>query len=405
MLRASLKRAVRVGLCAALAAGALPGAASAEIFVLRSGGRLEGRWLNRDQSPRETFVIQPLAGGQITLDERLVERVYEPTPEEIEYEKLRPTYPDTVEGHWALADWCLQNRLLEKRRSHLQRVIELSPDHEEARLALGYRRVQGHWLTRDEEMTARGMVLYKGRYRTPQEIQLWEQEQKAELAQREWHSKLKRWYGWLPTSKAKQALDQFAAVRDPFAIPALAELLEQEKRPQVKLLLINTLAQIDHRSALMPLVEASLEEPEDEVRLTCLDHLVDRPSPDVVKLYIHALQNKSNTKVNRAAVALAALKSPEAVAPLIDALVTTHKFKIVVGSPGQTSASFSANGAGGFSFGSKPPKIIEKALNNEQVLTALIALSEGRNFGYNREAWRQWHAMQKNSLSIDARRD
>ena len=392
------------GLVGAVLAIGLVGTAGAEIFVLRSGGRVEGVWLNPQQSPRETFEIQPTLGGKLTLDETLVEQVFQPTADEQLYQKLRPTHPDTVAGHWKLAEWCLEHRLVAPRQSHLQRVIELAPDHDEARLALGYRKVNGEWMTRDEEMAARGMVLYKGRYRTQQEIQIWEQEQKRNLAQREWHSKLRRWYDWLPSSKAKQAVENFRAIRDPFAAPALADMLREEQNPKVKILLIETLAQIDSPAALTPLVTASLNEPEVEVRLTCLDYLIDKQSPDALKLYFAALRHKSNARVNRAAVALQSLENNEAIGPLIDALVTTHKYKIVTGSAGQMSSSFSPGGGGGFSYGSKPPQIIERELRNAPVLTALIALS-GQNYGYHTDAWKQWHAQQKNSLEIDARRD
>ena len=34
---------------------------------------------------------------------------------EVVYERLRPTYADTVEGQLALAEWCKQNQLLAAR--------------------------------------------------------------------------------------------------------------------------------------------------------------------------------------------------------------------------------------------------------------------------------------------------
>lgn len=393
------------GFIAILLAGSITRAACAEVFVLHTGGRIEGRLLNPNQSPRETFVIRPTFGGEIALPHDQVAQVITSSPEEQKYAQLRPTYPDTADGHWQLAEWCLKNRLLDQRRVHLERTIELDPEHEAARSALGYRKVQGTWMTRDEEMAARGMILYKGRYRTQQEIALWEQEQKQNLAEREWQAKLKRWYDWLNTpSKFQQAVQNIRAIRDPFAVPALTKFLAEEKNPQRRILFIEALAHNESPSALVPLVKVSLSDPEEEVRLTCLDHLIAKKSPDALKLYIAALNDKSNTKVNRAASALRLLNDSEAVGPLIDALVTRHKYKIVTGSPGQMSSTFSGNGAGGFSFGSKPPQIIERNQRNEQVLSALLAIT-GQNFSYDIGAWKRWHAAQKNALDVDTRRD
>ena len=51
--------------------------------------------------------------------------------------------------------------------------------------------------------------------------------------------------------------------------------------------------------------------------------------------------------MNRAGVALARMKDPTATGPLIDALVTTHKFKLSAGDPGSMSATFNKNPSGG----------------------------------------------------------
>jgi hypothetical protein len=392
-------------LCAAVALLGCAGAAEAEIFVLQSGGQVTGKWLNREVESRETYVIQPELGGQLTLDENLVQRIIEPSPDQRLYEKLGPAVPDTVEGHWKMAEWCRERMLLDERHSHLRRVIELDPEHEEAHLALGYRRVRGRWMTQEEQNVARGLVLYRGQYRTRQEIQLIERAEKSYLAEREWHGKIKRWHGWLnDADKAFQAKKNFRGVRDPFAVGPLARLLNEEKRPAVKILLIETLAQIDSSGVVGPLVRTSLNDPVEEIRLTCLDHLTEMQSPLALKMYIAELGDKSNQTVNRAAEALRVLGNPEAIAPLIDALVTTHKYKIVVGKPGQMSSTFGSGGGGGFSFGGAPPRIIERRLPNPEVLGALVALS-GKNFQYDIAAWKQWHAHQKNSLRSDARRD
>jgi hypothetical protein len=109
--------------------------------------------------------------------------------------------------------------------------------------------------------------------------------------------------------------------------------------------------------------------------------------------------------VNRAAAGLAHMKDPIAIEPLIAALVTTHKYKIVKGNPNQTSASFGTGAPGGFSFGGGGEEIVTKNLPNKNVLDALILLSGGVNFDFDVEAWKYWFASQKKPATINTRRD
>ena len=55
-----------------------------------------------------------------------------------------------MEGQWKLAEWCHEHGLPDQRKTHLQRVIELDPDHVEARRLLGYSKIDGKWMTQEE---------------------------------------------------------------------------------------------------------------------------------------------------------------------------------------------------------------------------------------------------------------
>ena len=109
--------------------------ASAEVFVLAGGGRLVGELVNRNESPRQKYVIQTADGATVTLDAAQVRKILRQRPEEAEYERICPTYPDTAAAQWELAEWCRQHTLLPQREVHLRRVIELDPEHVEARRA------------------------------------------------------------------------------------------------------------------------------------------------------------------------------------------------------------------------------------------------------------------------------
>lgn len=402
-----------LALLAALAAMAAAAPdARAEVFVLRSGGRIEGELLNPDQSPRTTYAVRTAEGVQLTFDASLVEQKLYKRDAELEYDRIKPSFSDTIDGQWALAEWCLNHHLLSQRKTHLERIIQLDPDHAEARRGLGYSQVGGQWKTQKEIMVARGFEWHRGQWRLPQEIDLMERKDEVEKAEREWFAKVKMWRGWLGTNKEAQALKNFAAVNDPAAVRALAAALESEPAEAVRKLYIEVLARINTPDAVKALALRSLEDPVQEVRLTCLDYLKTEKRPDVVALYAARLKSKDNRMVRRAAVGLAFMKDPSSVGPLINALETTHTFRVSSGGGANTfSNTFGtgpggsgAPGGGGFSFGGGP-KTVKRLIRNQEVLDALSSIT-GVNYQFNVAAWKNWFAQQrKPQAAIDARRD
>ncbi|MEX0936544.1 MAG: HEAT repeat domain-containing protein [Pirellulales bacterium] len=393
-------------LCAGMASAARGD--DAYIFVLDNGSRLRGELVSAPANAALTYTLRTESGVQLTIDSRRVAQAIRVTPELERYQTLRHGLPDTVESHWKLAEWCADNGLDAQRRSHLERIVRLQPDHAEARRLLGYRDVDGQWLTRAEEMTARGMVLFEGSYRTAQEVEIIEQNRKIDAAQIDWFRKLRQWHDWIGDSRrdrANEAVQQIAAIRDPAAAKALAQLLDEESRRPVKLLLIRALAQTQSALAVNTLVDLSITDNDEEVRLTCLDQLKSLDRPTIQERYVRALKNNNNAVVNRAAVGLRRLGNQDAVIPLIDALVTTHRTKIASGNPGQMSTSFSPGGGGTFGFGGNKPRNVKQEISNREVLSALVELADGQTFGYDQRAWTYWYTTQTQAQAVDFRRD
>ena len=105
-----------------------------------------------------------------------------------------------------------------QRRIELERIIQLDPDNATARQALGYRRVNDSWLTRDEAMARRGLKRYAGQYRTAQDIALREEARKQRAAEGEWFKKIKRWRNWLADDRPARfelAEQNLRAIDDP----------------------------------------------------------------------------------------------------------------------------------------------------------------------------------------------
>jgi hypothetical protein len=150
------------------------------------------------------------------------------------------------------------------------------------------------------------------------------------------------------------------------------------------------------------LAERSLTDPSQEIRSVSLELLSDDPQPAVVNYFIQQLRSKDNAVINRAAYALQRFKDDRAVAPLIDVLVTKHKYSETSGGSG-LSATNSSFGSG-LSTGSST-FTYTKELQNPNVLDALIVLVNGQvNYQFNVDAWKQWYAGRKKAKFVDARR-
>jgi hypothetical protein len=156
--------------------------AAGEVFLLHSGGRVEGDLINADEKPRSSYIISLPNGGQLTLDAAVVDQVQPVRPELAEYEKARRQHPDTVQGQLQMADWCRDNNLPVQRKTHLERVLRLDPDQADARRTLGYRKVKDKWMTQDEEMADKGYVKRDGRWMTQQDAELRDSRNKQRTA-------------------------------------------------------------------------------------------------------------------------------------------------------------------------------------------------------------------------------
>jgi HEAT repeat protein len=257
-------------------------------------------------------------------------------------------------------------------------------------------------------MTERGYVRYRGRWRLPQEVKQLEAKRKQTAAENQWQANLKRWRAWLNDERAAEATARIRAINDPTAIKALTTQLPDEPSQNVRLLYVDALARIGTPEAVMALVDVSLLDPLEEVRLTAIDHLAEKKLPEVVAMYIKALRSKDNNVVNRAAVGLAHMENVAAIPPLIDALITTHEYAIVQGSPGISTSFGSVSGPGGtapvsgLSVGQSTTYVAEQ-VRNAAVRDALIKLT-GMNYDFDVATWKAWLASRRKAQSLDARR-
>jgi hypothetical protein len=388
-----------------------PGLARAAVFALANGGSLEGRLLNPDEKPRETYVVQTPLGVQITLQRTQVVRVEEKSEALEWYATEVAKVPDTTAGHWAMAEQCKDRGLKAQRDQHLHRVLELEPNHKDARYALGYSRVDDRWVKSDEFMTAQGYVRYRGTWRIAQDVALEQRADREDRQVRDWRQKVKTWRTWYAKGRGNDqaAVDNLRAVTDPLAAPALAELLADENAPyELRKLCIQILGRLQAPAGVTAFIQASLADTDPNLRDACLDQLSKFGTQAAVREFLRQLHSANNDKVNQAAYCLGVLRQPESTLPLIGALETEHKYLVQQGgNPGQMTLSFgSGPGGGGNSFGvGGRPKIVTKVLKNEQVLHALVTLHPNVNFGYDIDRWRRWYIDNHTSQPLTLRRD
>jgi hypothetical protein len=383
--------------------------ARADIFILESGGQVQGELLNRDEQPRTRYVIRCGATTINLLSEQVREAIRQ-SPAELEYARRAPSTADTVDAQWELAEWCKKNALQRQREIHLRRIVELSPNHQQARFALGYQFLKGQWISRSDARRNEGYEFYHGKWRTPQEIEILEGRSRGELAEKEWLSRLKKWRKELDDrDKSKLAYTSIASIDDPIAVGPVAQFFTRERMRNVKYLYADVLAKIKTGEAVNVLVERALADDDEEVYFYCVKKLAELKPPHVGDQFIVALKDNNIRKVLRGATALAQLQDKTAISPLIDALITTHT-QIV--DTGEFTTTGFANGAGGSSAAmAKGDGLMMNVIHahNQPVLDALSKLT-GADFGFDKRAWRIWYAQEKIAKdaaqpSINSRRD
>jgi hypothetical protein len=386
----------------------LPTVTRADVFILQSGGQIDGEWLNRDEQPLTKYLVRR-GGTTLTLPLDQVREAIRQSPAETEYARRAPFVADTVDGQWELAEWCRKNGLAKQRDAHLRRIIELAPNYQPARLALGYQFLKGEWILSSGARRQEGYELYRGKWRTPQEIEILEERSRAELADKEWLSRLKKWRRELDDrDKSKLAYESLAAINDPIAVRPIEEFFARERVRSVKALYADILARINSKEAVRSLVVRALGDPDEEVFHYCVGKLVELKPPHIADAFISALKDKDNVRVNRGATALARIQDKSAISPLIDALITTHTQIVGAGlHPDATTAGFSKDG-GTFLKKGEGPELQVYHVQNQPVLDALSKLT-GADFGFDQRAWRYWYAQEKVAREaaqpvIDARR-
>lgn len=332
------------------------------------------------------------------------------------YEEEKTKHPDTAAGHYELAQWCGYQGLASERLHHLKRVLELDPDHGAARKALGYVKNEGKWVkTKPDDAPADQQREAKRRA----------EEQRAEVRKRvsSWFVQIRAIeQGRLDPKRNDAKRTQFAdgrrqilAIRDPFAIAALAEVLSRGDIP-TRLLLVEALGRFEQDEAALNLIVMALLDPADNVRKAAAVELAKRRDNRVVTALRQALTSEKERTLRNAATALGRLKARAAVPDLISILSTEtiapvrvtegvyldsliYIFGRPVGYPTGADIIIYRPGSIGVLSSEALVGTLDRyelapvSIYRTEVQEALISIT-GQNLGFDRAAWWNWWRLQ-----------
>lgn len=139
---------------------ALSGALLADIVHLNSGGRIEG--IVEDSG--SAYTVTTTAGVTQIPKDRVAGIEKGDCVLTVYAKEAAKVKADDAEGHWRLAQMCLEGKWSAKAREEAKKVVEISPDHAEARALLGFILHEGVWMTPRQRHEALGHVEFKGKW-------------------------------------------------------------------------------------------------------------------------------------------------------------------------------------------------------------------------------------------------
>lgn len=402
---------------------AIGSSAQADVVKMRSGGELRGKIFKPSSDAVDVVVIETTTGAVVTAEKSAVLLVATRPPVMEEYETRLRAIEETPSSHVQLAEWCRRKGLLPQRTAHLQQALDLDSEFADAHRALGHEQRNGVWVDVEAEMQAQGYVRYKGRYVTPQELELLEKT-KAELAREtEWSGKVRAWTLALATgspAKRQDALEGIRRIDDVDAAPAVARFMLSHASRDIRNLGIQVLAETGGKKAATCLAKSAVLDDDVNLRDSAARGIAAEHRAAAWPYLMQQLKKSETEIVARAAIALAIVGDEACVASLIEAMDVREPRRAVGGAPRMTP-SFAYDpltGPTGDRYIDFDPlrasalqgewqraetaaayrKAYIAARQQEAVRDALIQLT-GQNFGFDQRMWRLWHSAYRNGQS------
>lgn len=382
---------------------------SADTVELRGGGQITGQVVRKP----DWVIVKVDDEVQVAIQPSRVIRVV--TSDQLQnYRNKVIESGNDAELQYQLGIWCVTDDNVpgdsqHYLRYHMQRAIELDPDHAKARASLGYKKHEGKWVRTRDLMRDRGMV-WRGRgWDIPEAIAIEDFQDETNVESKKWIREVNRLTksALNGSAKSRESLEALQAISDPLAAEAIARQLSESRgktsqsRP-MRLMWVDLLGRFRNSISVQALVIAGIDETDANVREAALKRLEEYGSSSAVATYLPMLKSNDNQLVNRAAQVLQWFPDRELALTYVDALVTTHT-KQIAGGPGM-QAGFDDQGGGGLAMGGKP-KVIKTPRTNPAVYTLVKLIEPDVDHGYDEKAWQLHFANERTAYSGDLRRD
>lgn len=384
------------------------GAARADVFHLREGGKLDGAVV---EDLGEALRIRTVNGVSDIEKERVV-RIEKGDPPWVRYAKKAKQCGETVTDQLALADWCRAMGLTTEERRHLEHVIALDDNHADARRRLGFIQEDGKWV-KPKPAGAISEAERSERRRAQAN------ERRVQEKITEYNVKLKAIYRGRLSEKVggegskafEDGRRQILEISDPLAIPGITSVLSSG-HVAARRLMVEALSQFDVDEATMNLVAISLLDPSKDVRAMAARALKSRRDDRIIVELRSALRSDEEFILRNAAAALGVLKAKSAVRDLVPVLSTETLGLVRVSRWVSLDSLYGAYSnwqryrVGGFPVLYKPSCIWAMgpgsiigtvsdyeyqiiSINRTEVQEALIQIT-GQNMGFDAAAWLKW---------------
>jgi hypothetical protein len=382
----------------------------ADTVELSGGGHLSGK-VNRQG---DTVIVEVDDEIRVAIQPSRVSRVVDSDQLE-RYRQKAAAAGNDAELHYELGIWCVTGANVpgesqKYKRFHMERAVELDPEHTKARAALEHVKDRGRWITKAEMMRERGLISVAGRWELPEAVAIEDYQDSANVEAKQWLREVRRLTKNVlrpGSTKARDSLAALQAIDDPLAAEAIAFQLRESRgnstqSRSLRRLGVKLLGQFRNGVSVEALVRAGIDELDPSVREAALEQLLEFGAGSAVATYLPMLKSNENRLVNRAARALTWFPDPELALTYVDALVTEHK---EVQAPGAgMQAGFGGNGGVGMAQGGKA-KVVTRELRNPAALTLVKTIEPNVDHGYDEQAWKEHFARQRTAFSGDLRRD
>ncbi len=392
---------IRLFSFAALAHFSLNAIALADKFELKNGSVLQGRWLNPDDKNATAWVFEVDGGIQLELPRNEVKSTLQQSKEVELYLNNVTKAEDSTAMHQKMVDGCEKLGLGDLADAHRERLVELDPNDKTVWAALGYVKSSEGWIPKEQSQRQRGMQQKGGRWYIPQDLAIAESDEQAKIQIAEINKKILKAIEDVRRNgpKAEESRRYLFELKDPLAVKKLDELLKKDRsNPSTgsvafRRQLLGILYGIRSENAVYAIIDAAIYDPDDSIRLDCIDKLSEFGKEIAVQAMMAQLVNNRPNKDNpvtydRVGVALATLGDERCLARLIDCLVTKH----LIEPPPQPKFQVGQNNNGNAGMTQGQPKAVERQVSNQGVLSALTEISGGENFGFDKQAWLDWYA-------------